>query len=282
MLQRLHSVYLKGMRIMHRTFAALSLGIVLSGTCAAVRAEETLVQAELRNGWQTRSGTQMSGLHLQLAPGWKTYWRAPGDAGIPPTFDWSGSRNVQSVRVHWPAPHVFTLNGLRSIGYTGDVVLPVEVTPKDGAKPVHLVGKIALGVCKDICVPSEVLVDVALETPGAADATIRAALDAVPMTGAAAGLTMAQCQVEPIADGLRLRVELDLPATGGQEVVVIEPSEPEVWVSEADVQRKGGRLIAVSEMVDPSGTPFVLDRGAVTLTVLGADRAVEVKGCTGG
>ena len=68
-------------------------------------------------GWQMQNGHHMAGLSLQLAPDWKTYWRAPGEAGIPPLFDWSGSTNVQSVRVHWPSPVVFHLNGMQTIGY---------------------------------------------------------------------------------------------------------------------------------------------------------------------
>jgi DsbC/DsbD-like thiol-disulfide interchange protein len=76
------------------------------------------------------NGGHMAAVELQLAPGWKTYWRSPGDAGIPPSFDWSGSENVKSVRLHWPAPEVFEANGMQTIGYHERLVLPVEITPR--------------------------------------------------------------------------------------------------------------------------------------------------------
>ena len=260
-----------------RMIAALILA-----TLAPAQAEETLVEAQMLNGWQTATGTQMTGLQLQLAPGWKTYWRSPGDAGIPPQFDWSGSTNVKSARIHWPAPHVFTTNGLRSIGYAGDVVLPVEITPRDPAAPMRLTGQIDMGVCSDVCVPASVRVDMALMAPGAPDAAIDAALDARPLLARKAGLKSATCRIDPIKDGLRVTAELVLPPTGGTEVLVIEAGSPEIWVSEAQVTRDGARLLAVAEMVAPSGDPFALDRGALVLTVLGTKRAVEILGCPGG
>jgi DsbC/DsbD-like thiol-disulfide interchange protein len=258
---------------------ALALALCLA---APAGAEDTLIRADLLNGWQTATGTQMTGLHLQLAPGWKTYWRAPGEAGIPPVFDWSGSTNVQSARIHWPAPHVFTTNGLRSIGYKGDVVLPVELTPRDAAQPMRLVGRVDLGVCSDICVPASVQVDAALTAPGGADAAIEAALAARPVTAAKAGLKSAICRVEPIRDGLRVQADLVLPSTGGAEVVVIEGGAPDIWVSEPEVTRDGAHLIASADLVAPSGKPFALDRSALVLTVLGTKRAVEIRGCSGG
>jgi hypothetical protein len=87
------------------------------------------------------------------------------------------------------------------------------------------------------------------------------------------------CQVEPVADGLRIEARIDLPATGGREVVVIEPGQPDVWVAEAEVHRDGRSLTAVTEMVGPSGAPFALERRGITVTVLGRDRVVEVTGC---
>ncbi len=244
-----------------------------------LRAEAAPVEAGLLSGWQTGASTRMAGLHLRLAPGWKTYWRAPGEAGIPPEFDWSGSETVAGVRVIWPRPEVFMLNGMRAIGYRGDVVLPVEVTPRDPARPVTLRGAIALGVCRDICVPAELRVESALSAPGEGAAAIRAALANHPAGAAEAGLAAISCRVEPVADGLRVEARLRLPATGGPETVVIEPGQPGIWASEAESARHGGELVAVAEMVAPSGQPFALDRGAMVVTVLGRDRAVEVRGC---
>jgi DsbC/DsbD-like thiol-disulfide interchange protein len=239
-----------------------------------------VITGSIREGWQTDTGKRIAGVEFQLAPGWKTYWRAPGDAGIPPSFDWSGSDNVASVRIIWPRPIVFETNGLRSIGYDRDVVLPVEVTPRDPSRPMQLRATVDLGVCRDICVPAHLTLDAGLAGPGARDATIRAAIADRPATAAEAGLTGLSCSVTPIRDGLRVQAEMTLPPQGGaDETVVIEPPHPAIWASEAQVTRNGTRLVAVADLVDTTGAPFALDRSALTVTVLGTRGAVEHRGC---
>src|ERR1039458_7923592 len=69
-----------------------------------------------------------AGIEIRLDPGWKTYWRYPGDSGVPPTFDFAGSENVKSVTVLWLAPERFADGaGGHSIGYHGDVVFPLRI-----------------------------------------------------------------------------------------------------------------------------------------------------------
>lgn len=259
---------------------AASAELTRSLTIPAVKAPAALITGILRHGWQTAGGKRMAGLELRLAPGWKTYWRAPGDAGIPPHFDWSGSENVKSARIIWPSPEVFKVGGERSIGYVSDVVLPVEVTPHDPSRPMRLQGRVDLGVCRDICVPAELSLDAVLSGAGGTDPAIHAALASRPATAREAGLGAVSCRVEPIRDGLRITAEMTLPARGREtETVVIEPPQQGVWVSAAQVQRQGNHLHAVAEMVDPSGAPFALDRSGIMITVLGPHGAVEHRGC---
>ena len=242
--------------------------------------QSDVLEGQFRPGWRTDAGSHMAALELNLAPQWKTYWRAPGDAGIPPSFDWAGSENVASVRFHWPAPDVFHTNGMQSVGYHDALVLPIEVTAKDPNRPVKLRARVDLGVCKDICMPASLDLSADLTPSGQTDRVISAALKARPSTGREAGLGQIACTIAPIRDGLRLTATLDLPALGGQEVVVVEPGLAGVWVSEAQVSRSGGQLTAVVDMVPPSGAPFALDRRDVVLTVLGKPgRAVEITGC---
>jgi DsbC/DsbD-like thiol-disulfide interchange protein len=97
----------------------------------------------------------VAGVEIETKPDWKTYWRNPGDAGVPPTFDWSGSENVAAVEVLYPAPRRFVDKAGTTIGYLGQVTFPVAVTPKDPAQPVTLRLAIDYGVCKEICVPAQ-------------------------------------------------------------------------------------------------------------------------------
>lgn len=241
--------------------------------------QEELLQAQLLPGWQLEDGHHMAGLSLALAPGWKTYWRSPGEAGIPPQFDWSGSQNVKAVHVHWPSPVVFHTNGMQTVGYDGAVVLPLEVVPEVPGQPVVLRAHVDMGICKDICLPAEVLVSAELIAPGLDQGGIRAALKARPKTAAQAGVGRVSCVVEPIADGLRVTASVEIAAQSGQEAVVVEPSDRAIWVGEAVTTRNEGMLISVADMVAPSGTPFALDRSGLRLTVLGGQRAVQIDGC---
>ncbi|MEO1307435.1 MAG: protein-disulfide reductase DsbD domain-containing protein, partial [Pseudomonadota bacterium] len=119
-------------------FAWLALGLFPVGLVAQGALPQTLVTVQFLPGWQTDSGARMSGLHLKLAPGWKTYWRSPGDAGIPPDFSWRGSENLRAVKIHWPAPSVYSSYGLRTVGYDGEVILPISVVPRNASQPVRL------------------------------------------------------------------------------------------------------------------------------------------------
>lgn len=258
--------------------AALTL-IALMSLAGPARAQTDMLRAELLPGWRTPAGTHMAALRLVLAPEWKTYWRRPGDAGIPPEFDWSGSENLGAVRIHWPRPEVFHLNGLRTIGYRRELILPLEVTPRDPARPVVLRAQVDLGVCRDICVPAALTLAADLAGPGAPDPAIRAALADRPATAAEAGVRGVACRVDPIADGLRVTATIDMAAAGREETVVFDPHDPGIWVTEAQTDRQGTRLTAVAEMVAPSGQPFVLDRGALRVVVLAEGRAVEIEGC---
>lgn len=244
------------------------------------QAGDGLQSAELRSGWRTDSGSYMTALDLRLAPGWKTYWRAPGDAGIPPSFDWTGSDNIGEVRLHWPSPEIFELNGMRSVGYPDALVLPMEVIPKDASAPVRMTLSVDLGICKDVCVPANLRVSASPSGPGADDPLIRAALAARPLTAVEALVERIACSVSPIADGLRLVAEIDLPRLGpAEEVAVFETSDRTVWVSESVTERAGGTLVAAADLVGRTGAPFALERQGVTVTLISGATAVEIKGC---
>ena len=100
----------------------------------------------------SRSGTVLlGGVAFQLEPGWKTYWRTPGDSGVPPRFDFSKSDNVDAVTVLWPAPSIFADGaGGHSLGYKNQVVLPLRIVASNADKPITLRATIDYAVC-EIC-----------------------------------------------------------------------------------------------------------------------------------
>jgi thiol:disulfide interchange protein DsbD len=92
------------------------------------------------------------GLHLKLAPGWHTYWKNPGDAGAPPTIDITGATGGPIV---YPAPEKVQDGPFTSYVYTGDVLLPLTVTPKPGAAALSIDAAASWLVCAKICVPED-------------------------------------------------------------------------------------------------------------------------------
>ncbi|MGI9465223.1 MAG: protein-disulfide reductase DsbD domain-containing protein [Aestuariivirgaceae bacterium] len=110
-------------------------------------------------------GTWTAGVEISLGPGWKTYWRIPGDAGVPPYFDWNGSENLARVDLEWPAPKRYNDEAGESIGYKDNVVFPLTVTPADPAKPVNLRLELFYAVCNDICIPGKAKLALTLNDP---------------------------------------------------------------------------------------------------------------------
>lgn len=99
------------------------------------------------------AGEVTLGLHIQLKPGWKTYWRSPGDSGIAPTFNWQGSKNIRTTEVLWPLPTAFDSFGFLTWGYEAEVLFPVKIKLEEIHKKLKVNLSFAYGVCKEVCVP---------------------------------------------------------------------------------------------------------------------------------
>ena len=131
----------------------------------------------------SRSGAVLlGGIAFQLQPGWKTYWRTPGDSGVPPRFDFSKSENIEAVTVLWPAPTKFDDGaGGHSLGYHDQIVLPLRIVAKNADKPVTLRAEINYAVCEKLCIPVEANAELPIASVASTeDSALFAALDTVP------------------------------------------------------------------------------------------------------
>jgi len=129
------------------------------------------------------SATRLAFVQLELEPGWKTYWRHPGEAGgIPPEFVLQESSNLKAATVLYPAPIRMSEDLGDTIGYKKSVIFPIRLTPSKLTEPINLHVDMKFGICKDICVPSEA--KFTLTVPERATQSLPAkfmsALDAVP------------------------------------------------------------------------------------------------------
>lgn len=99
-----------------------------------------------------------AGLQVNMKKGWKTYWKNPGAAGIPPIIKWDKSQNVSEAKLSLPTPQLFEDE---SIGYKNNVVFVVDVVPEEENQKSVVSAEGVIGICEIVCIP--VVVDVTLE-----------------------------------------------------------------------------------------------------------------------
>ena len=230
-----------------------------------------LQSARILPGWTDAEGQRIAALELVLEPGWKTYWRSPGDAGLPPEFNWKGS-NIGEVTFHWPAPEVIVSDGVRTLGYHDRLVLPFTVTPEQAGQPVGISAQVNFGLCENICIPASLDL-IATAAGGTPDPVIEAAMAAAPRPSD----QKPACELSEIEDGMT--VTLSAPEKGA-DLAIEYNGAPDIWVSAPEFNADGTEVTV--DLVAPSGKPFPLDPAAVVMTVLGKDGATEFQGCATG
>ncbi len=225
-----------------------------------------------------------AGIEIRLDAGWKTYWRYPGDSGVPPTLDFAGSENIKSVTVLWPAPARFADGaGGQSIGYRGDVVLPLRVVAGDATRPALLHMKLGYAVCGNLCIPVEAVLDLALSgKPGAEEAALVAAEARVPRRvalGAGGGpddaLAIRSVHRER---GAHEHVVVELAAPAGKPVDLFAEGPTPNWALPLPEPSGSGAAGTRRFTFDLDGLPpgAHVDGATLTLTATSPDGAIEV------
>jgi DsbC/DsbD-like thiol-disulfide interchange protein len=191
-------------------------------------------------------------LEIAMPPGWKTYWRAPGDAGgIPPEFDFSASENAAEVHVLYPVPHRLIDKNGTTVGYKDHAIFPVAVTAKDFSQPIVLKLKASYGVCKELCVPAEVELDLVIPPDAGPSNDIAAALPTVPRIAPIRG-------IDPVVS--KWRVEM----RGAKPVLMIESEDPAAIAdgetgSDAFVDAKSGTYLPVPKKISDANGRAVFE-----------------------
>jgi DsbC/DsbD-like thiol-disulfide interchange protein len=225
-----------------------------------------------------------AGIEIRLDPGWKTYWRYPGDSGVPPTLDFAGSENIKSVTTLWPAPERFADGGGGySIGYRGDVVLPLRIVPNDASKPSSLRLKLGYAVCGKLCVPAQADLDLTLSgKAGAEEPTLVAAEARVPRRVPLAQGGFGIASVHRETEGKRERVVVVVAAPEGVPIELFVEGPTPDWAlplpqpaSPAPGSAPGMRRFTFDVDGLPPGAHA---QGALlTLTAVSPSEAIEVE-----
>ena len=206
-----------------------------------------------------------AGVQVKLAPGAITYWRDPGDAGAPPTFDFAASTNLKSADVGYPAPRrIAEADSSVAFGYDNDVVFPVALTPIDPAKPIRL--KLAFGyaVCEKICLPA------------------RASLDALVMPGVSSPYAPAIARAQTLtprpiaADDARIAVDTTAARICSGKPLGADPAlfieGPEGWIARAEPDPAADGCFRVKVVEKPQS---LVGAAHARLTFVGAAGAYE-------
>ena len=227
----------------------LALSLSLTAVCLAASPGESPWVKENFSKVRLVSGTVggadkdqlLAGVQIRLEPGWKTYWRTPGDSGVPPSFDWSGSKNLKAAQVLYPAPHRFADASGTAIGYEDEVVFPVKITPEREGEPVEIKLNVDYGLCKTLCIPNQasLSLDLPPHTLGKGDD---------PLLSRFVGLVPKPAEVDK------------LPSLGGIEAK-LEGPKPELFIdaifpdgaggTDLFVEAPGGAFVPVPKPVGP-------------------------------
>lgn len=266
--------------------AALGFAAIILVSSPAIEA-----RAEDASPWQrdghsavrllagSRSGSVLlGGIAFQLQPGWKTYWRTPGDSGVPPRFDFSKSDNVEAVTVLWPAPTKFDDGaGGHSLGYHDTIVLPLRIVAKNLDKPVTLRADVNYAVCEKICIPVQAEAELPFTSVASTeDSALFAALDTVPKpanVGDPNPLTIRDVKRDGKSDVL---VDVVAPSGTGPVNLFVEGPTPD-WALPVPepVEHSPPGVIRFRFALDglpPGANP---EGAALKFTLAGGDRAYE-------
>jgi DsbC/DsbD-like thiol-disulfide interchange protein len=278
-------------------YAALVVGALLpllsllswaAGDVARAADDVTRWDGDARSAARLVAGSQRAadgalraGIEIRLKAGWHTYWRYPGDAGVPPRFDFGASQNLKRAVVLWPAPQRIVEAGGSTLGYSSDVIFPVRVEPVDAKKPVVLRLKLDYAVCEKLCVPAETTTELALGTfkgSTSRDAALGAAETRVPRVAKlGAGGPLAITAVRPERDAKPPRVLVDVAAPSDAVDLFAEGPTAQ-WALPVPTKIDGAPAGQQRFAFELDGLPpGESDRGALlTLTATAPGDAVEV------
>jgi DsbC/DsbD-like thiol-disulfide interchange protein len=226
-----------GALILRQCVSTATLGALLASALSftAAAADASSWDGDARSAMRLVAGNPVgadgslrAGVEIRLAVGWKTYWRYPGDSGVPPVFDFSQSENVKSLSILWPAPHRFIDGGGASIGYKGGVIFPVHVVRESPNRPAVLRLALDYAVCEKLCVPAKGTSVLELaSTPSPHDSRLKEAEAQAPKeasVGEAAPFGIAALRREPGNLYPRVVVEIAAPPTAPLDLFAEGPT----------------------------------------------------------
>ncbi len=189
-------------------------------------------------------GRRQAVLQIEPEPGWITYWREPGDSGVPPAVTVAPASGFMLDRIDFPVPKRIDAGDLTDIGYDHAVALPISLSGPPGGNEAKLETTAFIGLCKNICIPFQAALTVDLPANEAADAEeakiVADALASLP------GKTTSDFAVERhamSADLKRLTLEVALPEGAKDAQAIVTGPSGYVFFASARAAGAGGRTV---------------------------------------
>lgn len=244
---------------MRPVFAGLIAWALLASPSAAAEAASDWVRGQasaarlVSGGGLGADQTYRPAIEIELAGQALTYWRTPGESGVPPVASFEGSTNLQTAEVQFPAPQRLQEGGSEVYGYRGRILFPLKVVPRDPSRPVELAVNFRYAACDKICIPAEARSRIEL-TPQAAptdqSAAIQAAEARVPAPWAPPAPKLVLTRSGPTAWSVALT-----PNTEGQDLFA---EAPEGWFFETHPKPGGFDLVMAEHPSEADGVPVTL------------------------
>ncbi len=222
------------------------------------------------------------GLQFRLAPKWKIYWRSPGDAGYPPVIEWAGSTNLAAATPSWPAPKRYSIFGLNTFVYTGEVVLPITLEPRTAGRPIHVKALVRYLLCDEICIPYQAKLSLKLPLGPAAPSGFTVLIDRfqarVPGKGPGPvqGLTIIRAQMNGGKDGpvLEVLARSELPFSA-PDLLVEGPRQLTFGAPKVQLSGQGRTALLRLPVAITGEAALAPTSPRLTLTLIDGDRAME-------
>ena len=226
------------------------------------------------------AGTATVGLEFALEPEWHIYWRAPGDAGLPPVVDWSQSQNVAGVEMLWPLPTRYELLGFTTLAYSDHVIFPLQVAAADPSLPVVLNTSVNFLICAEICIPDSAEITLTLPPGTAAGTPFAHQIDqfraSVPGAPQSVGLFLEDVTITGEGDAGQIVVAFrsDAPITA-PDLFFEAPPEFVFAQPEAAVSADGMSAVMTAAISSWGAGIDALQDSEMTLTLVDDNRAME-------
>ncbi len=244
------------MRIAHVILASAAVSTLLCGEALASSSPWINVEGGrvrlVTSGEPDAAGRLLGVLDVQLAPGWKTYWRDPGASGVPPIIDVSTSRNIRSAVLDFPAPERHDPGNFSWAGYSRPVSLPVTFQFETPGKPASVDATIFLGICETICVPvkASLVLDPTSDPDNPADVALVASAHAALPAKAHPGFGVRTVGTE----AGKLVVEANFPGSSEAADLFIA-ADGGYFFEEPQRSQKDGRTFFTINMTRPATKP---------------------------